>query len=284
MSTVVDEQVVARPAAPLRGLVQHHSGWRQRGVPPTRHHGLPSPWLTVIVTLDDPLSVVAHPDPAQPPEEFDALVGGLHTVPTLVAHGGRQSGVQLAVHPLAARRLLGVPAGDLAGRDLHADDVLGPLAGEVQDRLREAPSWRARFALLDTALLDAAVLRDGCRPPDRELVHAWSLLRAGRGTVAEVAGAVGWSPRRLSARFAAEVGLSPQETARVARFDRARRELQARPGCGLAGLAARHGWYDQAHMTRDFTRFAGLSPTRWLALEGRSVQDTADAVAAGSSS
>ena len=92
------------------------------------HRGLPSPWLTFIVTLDEPLVMAAHPDPAQPPGTFDVLVGGLHTAPALISHEGSQSGIQLAVSPLAARALLGMPASELASIDVHGADILGGAA------------------------------------------------------------------------------------------------------------------------------------------------------------
>jgi len=63
------------------------------------------------VTLDDPLTVSEHPDPRQGPGQYVSLVGGLHTTPALITHEGRQSGIQLALSPLGARALLGLPAG-----------------------------------------------------------------------------------------------------------------------------------------------------------------------------
>ncbi|HEX3390161.1 MAG TPA: hypothetical protein VHT94_14085, partial [Streptosporangiaceae bacterium] len=56
-TTQVSESVRGAPAAPLRGLLSWYSGYRQQGLPPARHRGLPSPYLTVIITLDDPLTV-----------------------------------------------------------------------------------------------------------------------------------------------------------------------------------------------------------------------------------
>ncbi|MPQ97589.1 helix-turn-helix domain-containing protein [Modestobacter sp. I12A-02628] len=262
--TVVDEWVRRRPAPPLRRHVGWYSGWRQDGVAPAVHRGLPSPWLTLIITVDEPLQVREHPDPAQPAGTFDTLLGGLHTRPALVAHGGRQAGVQLALHPLGARALLGLPAGELAGRDLPADAVLGPAAHELHERLAAAPYWAARFAAVDDVLL--RLLRHPA--PDADLALAWELLLRGAG-VGAVAHELGWSPRRLSARFAVDVGLSPRTTARVARFHRARWQLQRSPRAPLAGLAVGCGFYDQAHLAREFRALAGLSPTRWLAEELR---------------
>src|SRR3954447_18145801 len=149
----IDEYAQGSPSAALRPFVGWYSGYRQRGVAPARHRGLPSPYLTLIFTLDDPLEVVAHPDPRQPPGRYDALIGGLHLTPALITHPGRQSGVQVALRPLGCRALFGVPAAELAGIDVDAAAVLGaPIVAEIRDRLGSASSWPARFAAMDDVL------------------------------------------------------------------------------------------------------------------------------------
>ncbi len=85
----------------------------------------------MIITLDDPLTVARHPDPADAPGNYLTLAGGLHTASAIITHPGRQSGVQLALSPLGARALLGRPAGELAGIDVDASDVLGDVAREL---------------------------------------------------------------------------------------------------------------------------------------------------------
>lgn len=260
-----------RPAPPLRPLVAWYSGYRDAGIPPGTHRGLPSPYLTMIVTLDDPLVVAAHPDPRTPARSYDTLVGGLHTAPAIVTHDGRQSGVQLALTPLGARALLGVPAGELSGLDLDGADVLGALAGELRERLLEAPGWDGCFTALD------AVLSRHTRPTRErpsEVTWAWRRMLAagGRVTVSGLAREAGWSARHLNGRFREEIGLSPKEAARVVRFDRVRRLLQSAAASGrrlaLADAAAECGFYDQAHLAREFRSLAGCSPSRWLAEEG----------------
>ena len=280
----VSESARAAPAAPLRGLIDWYSGYRQDGVPPARHRGLPSPYLTLIITLDDPLTVTRHPDPADRPGDYRTLVGGLHTTPALIAHPGRQSGVQVQLSPLGARALLGLPAGELAGRDLVADDVLGRVAVELHERMRAATDWPARFAILDQLLLDRADLDQQVTP---DIAEAWRLLLRSGGQVraADLADHVGWSPRYLQRRLLAETGLTPKAAARVTRFDRARRILQRQASGGaaaggtaaggaatLADIAAGCGYYDQAHLAREFRALAGCPPAAWLADEFRNVQ------------
>ncbi|MFD8706332.1 helix-turn-helix domain-containing protein [Kitasatospora sp. NPDC059648] len=264
---VVDEAVRARPAAALRPYVAWYSGYRQRGLAPAVHRGLPSPYLTFILTLDEPLVVARHPDPAQPPGSYPTVLGGLHTSPVLITHEGAQSGVQIAVHPLAARALFGLPAGELAGIDVPAEEVLGRLAPELRERLRAADDWARRFAVLDEALLRAA-RPSGPVPP--EVGWAWRALRRSNGglPVAELARETGWSARHLQERFRRETGLTPKAAARVIRFDRARHLLAAGSPPRLAELAVRCGYFDQAHLAREFRALAGAAPSAWLAAEG----------------
>ena len=295
-----------------------------------RHRGLPSPFMTLILTIDDPLTVLAHPDPGQTPGDFRLLLGGLHTAPALIAHGGRQSGVQIALSPLAARAVLGMPAGELAEVDVAADDVLGRGIVDAHERLRAAEDWPARFAAVDDWLVAIAAKNaesaESAIPA--ELTHAWQLLRRSGGTlpIADLAEELGWSARRLSGRFTAEFGLTPKAAARVFRFDRVRRRLTdrarsgpvevwpdadnrrgpepgSRPGprpgsgsgsgsrlgpgsgprpgsgpargLGLAELAVDAGYYDQAHLDREFNALAGCPPVRWLAEEFRNIQSGA---------
>jgi len=263
--------------------VAGYAGYRQRGVPPARHRGLPSPFLTLIFTLDEPLVLLAHPDPRQPPGDFGALLGGLHSAPALITHDGAQSGLQVALRPLGARALLGLPAGELAELDVPAEAVLGPLCAELRARALAAPGWPERFAILDEILLrrlaaaTQATQATQAAMPAPEVRFAWhQLLRTG-GTarISDLAAETGWSGRHLTSRFRTEIGLTPKAAARVVRFDRARHLLAANAGGTghhLADLAAACGYFDQAHLAREFRALAGCPPSQWITEEFRNIQ------------
>jgi AraC-like DNA-binding protein len=286
---VLHESVVHLPHPALRPFVASLVGYRHEGLAPGLHRGLPSPSLTMIVTVDEPLALAAHADPRQRPDAYDAMVAGLHTRPALIAHPGRQFGVLVSLRPLAARALLGIPAGELGSLDCRLDDVMGPAAAELTARFRAATDWDGRFAEVERTLLRLLGANASRRRCDPEVDEAWRLVTAsaGRLRVDEIAHRVGWSGRHLGARFRAETGLSPKQAVRVARFDRARRVLGARAARGaaldLAGLAADGGYYDQAHLTREWRALSGLPPSRWLVEEFGFLQD-ADAVRTARSS
>jgi AraC-like DNA-binding protein len=269
---LVDEHVRRRPAEALRPYIAWYSGYRQRGVAPALHRGLPSPFLTLIFTLDEPLTVLAHPDPAQAPADFGTLLGGLHASPALIAHQGAQSGIQVALKPPGARALLGLPAGELAQLDVPADAVLGGAAARIHDRVRAADGWPERFSVLDEDFVILLTCRGAGLAP--EVARAWRLLLRSGGTlpVNQLAAETGWSSRHLASRFRAEIGLTPKAAARVVRFDRAKRRLVNSADGSLADLATACGYFDQAHLAREFRALAGCPPSQWLAEEFRNVQ------------
>jgi AraC-like DNA-binding protein len=296
----IDESVSSRPAAGLLPFIAHYSGYRQAGLAPARHRGLPSPFMTLIFTLDEPMAITVHPDPRQAPGAYETLIGGLHTAPALIVHDGRQSGIQVGLSPLGARALLGLPAGELADIDLDVGELLGPLAREIRERVHAESTWPARFAVLDRMLLSRISAGDSGHPiggvpvagqaVSAEVGFAWRRLLRSGGTVRirDLVTATGWSDRQLRSRFRIETGLSPKTAARVIRFHRARRLLrrgvtgQAAPS--LADLAAECGYYDQAHLAREFRELAGCPPTQWLAEEFRIVQARPGGGMAGSPS
>jgi AraC-like DNA-binding protein len=269
----ISEVVSRTPAAPLRHLVDDYLGYRLEGHSPGVHRGLPSAYLTFIISLGEAVDITGMPDPGQPPDALDAFVGGLHAGPALIRHDGNQVGVSVQLTPLGTRSLLGMPASAVASTVVGLDDLLGrSRSAALQDRLREVATWPERFDVLDEVLLSA--LRQPA-PPPAEVVEAWRRVVATDGAidVRSLAADVGWSRRHLSERFRAEFGLTPKLAARVVRFQSARRLLSSPRRRSIADVAAMAGYYDQAHLTRDWNELAGCTPSVWLAEELPSVQD-----------
>lgn len=259
----VSEYAWRRPAESLRGLVARYSGYRTVG-PPGRHHGLPSGYLTVIVCLSGTLDVVELPGRGGPPASYPTAIGGLHDKPVVMTHDGHQYGVQLDLTWRGARALLGTPAAEVAGNVVDLAALLGNGAGELAERLAAVPDWRQRFGMLDRVL--AGLVCDRPAGPPVEVAQAWRRLvtTGGNLPVGELAGELGWSRRYLGMRFQREFGLSPKTAGRVIRFGRARDRLRAPDRPSLALVAAECGYFDQAHLAREFRDLGGLTATRWL--------------------
>jgi AraC-like DNA-binding protein len=260
------QNATVRPPARLRPFVARYSGYRYEGLDPGTHLGLPSRHLTVVISLGEPTNLLRMPDPRQAPGGLDALAGGLHTRPVVIGHSGAMHGVQLDLTPDGARSLLGMPARELCSAVVPLDRLLGVGSDNLIERLSEAASWPARFAILDEVL----TRRTGrLVEAPAELRHAWRCLASSDGTlrISDLAGEVGWSRRHLTERFTAEYGIAPKEMARVMRFERSKRLLQEPGRPPLATVAVTCGYYDQAHLAREWNDLIGLPPSAWLAAE-----------------
>ncbi|MEU6106959.1 helix-turn-helix domain-containing protein [Streptomyces albidoflavus] len=255
----------ARPAPALRRYVDSYVGFDLRGLPAGVHCGPPGRALTTVISLADPLEVAAGVDDGSPVTRFGSVAGGLMCRSVAIHHDGRQQGVQVALTPLGARAVYGVPAAELAHRLVPLDELLGALAVELSDRLRSATTWAARFAVLDELLL-RAVGRGGHEHRVRpEVAEAWRRLVAERGgvQVGALAAELGWSRRYLGERFRGELGLSPKTFARVLRFAHAHELAAVGDPLPWGEVAAVSGYADQAHLVRDWREFTGRSPRAW---------------------
>jgi AraC-like DNA-binding protein len=276
MSAGIVDQAGAAAAPGLAGLVGGYHGGRYTGFRPGTHRGMPTSHLDVVISLAEPIHLAAMPDPAQPPGSFAAVVAGLQTGPALIAHDGNSYSLSLALTPAGARSLFGVPAAALVSTVAGLDDLIGGRAHELVERLVLAPDWRARFTVLDEVLTGQAGRREEAEPT---LTQAWRRIRECGGAirVAELAAEVGYSRQHLTKRFVAEFGLTPKQVARLVRFERSRlmlrgleRERRRRPWVGrprLSDVAARCGYYDQAHLAQEWRDLAGCPPSGWLASE-----------------
>ncbi|GAA1991771.1 helix-turn-helix domain-containing protein [Amycolatopsis minnesotensis] len=260
------EWAVARPHRALRPLVARYIGYTQHGMPAGVHRGLPSRFVTLVISLDEPMRVLGMPIPGESPLAARGMVGGMHTGPALLEQAPFQSGIHLELNPLGAHALLGVSAAELSGHLVELGDLGSPALAALPDRLTEAPTWHRRFEILDETL--GASLGDGDTGTP-EIGWAWRrmLTAAGRVRVDALADEVGWSRRHFGELFRRELGLPPKQAARVLRFERAGAVLRASGRVDLAALAVDCGYYDQAHLTREWRALAGCTPGVWIAEE-----------------
>ncbi|MEV6324895.1 helix-turn-helix domain-containing protein [Nocardia sp. NPDC051787] len=270
------EVVTARPAPMLAAFIDRYIGYRMSGFAASIHRGLPSRHMTFIVAIGPTIDVVEQTDPRKSPQNYRCVLSGLQASTALIAHDGYQEGVAVELTPLGCRTLFGMPAAALWDTSVEFADVVGPVGTELWERLQHAPTWPERFAACNRVL---SALTDPDRVVGPELAWAWhALVRSGGGVaVGPLADRIGWSRQHLTRRFNREFGSSPKLAARIIRFERARRMLAHTPSyITIAQVAAACGYYDQAHLDRDFADLAGTSPTAWLAEEVPSVQASED--------
>ena len=249
------EMINRAPPPELRPHLLGYVGYREWTPAPFRRLEVPSGEVHVIISLGPEVRV---------PAPVSSFVAAPHTEHVIVESGGEQHCVELRLTPIGTHMLLGIPMHELADRVTPIEAVLGREGAELPERLATAPGWDARFAALDR-LLGRRLAE--ARTPAAGVEHAWWRLVGTHGAtpVERLAEEIGWSRRHLFARFREHTGLPPKVFARILRFQRAA-ALMARPdGPSLCEIALDCGYYDQAHLNRDFRAFSGRTPTELMA-------------------
>jgi len=243
-------------------VVSSIEGWAQVRGGGMRLREVPFPGIPLILNLGPPWHVESGDAPMSN-QPHDSFLAGLHTIPSIVEGSDSWECIELRLTPLGARRVLGLPMHELTNRTLDVEELL-PRAGELTGRLREASSWSERFDLAESFLVRRMA---DSGPVSPAIEWSWARLRRsdGRASITALAEELGWSHRRLIARFRDYIGLPPKALARVIRFSRAVELLGGSPGPTLAAVAYDCGYFDQAHMNRDFRELGGTTPATLVA-------------------
>ncbi len=229
-----------RPSPALRPFVDRL--WTRAGAPPqgTAIRILPDGCIDLIVNLTTGGAVV---------------VGTMTRAVAYVPEGPVQL-VAVRFRPGGASPFLSVAADELTDRTVGSADA-GCRWLEVARFAPRAPSAAVRA--LERALLRRLA---GIGTPDPPVVHGVSALFGhAPPSISALARDLGLSRQHLNRIFKRHVGVSPKQLARVARLQRAVARLQQGTGAtDLANTAVGLGYFDQAHMTREFSELAGVTP------------------------
>lgn len=136
----------AQPHPSLSGLVQNYTGSALAGFAPGVHVGVPSPGLSLILTLrDHPVTLAPSRQGTPGSTTFSGVVAGLQLSPVLITHGASSHTLTVQLTPAGARCLLGVPAVALVGQTVSADAVLGASFEGLRHRVEMVDAWPTRF-------------------------------------------------------------------------------------------------------------------------------------------
>lgn len=252
------------PDKAIREHVSQYWGFDQVGVEPARRMKIPSSGVGLVIGFGDPVRVVFPSVRDAPGVRVGAFVAGLHDTYAVTESAGAQRGVQIEMTPLAGHMLLGVPMHLLTNGVVDLEDVLGWRAADLVDQLHDAVGWNERFEILDDFLARRFAV---AKRPSPVIEYAWRRLNETQGRIAvrQLASEVEVTRQHLFSLFRDQIGLSPKTMARVLRFQRAVAGMDhAAPG-RLAEVAHACGYYDQAHLNREFRSMTGATPTQFLA-------------------
>jgi AraC-like DNA-binding protein len=186
-------------------------------------------------------------------EGVGTVVAGPDTGPASVEQVAGAVTVGVRFRPAAGGLVLGLPLSELRDQRVPLKDVLPGPAAALTAALPPAEAAARMLGLAGRLVADSAA--------DPAMARAATLLRDPAIRTEDVADHVGLSERQLRRRSHAAAGYSPKTLQRVLRFQRFVRLLDASAALpDLAAAAARTGYADQPHLTRECRALSGYTP------------------------
>ena len=243
------------PDAQLRDYVIGYVGLRST-MRVTRERHLPSGEAALVVNLGTEHDVIGSRGQGGTLKFRSVAAMGVHDRPFVTRSAGDKHVLVVRLTPPGARLLFDVEMDQLLNRWVDLDEIDGVLARRIEGRVHEQRGWNDLFDLMDSVLAERFVATRISAPG---ILWAWRELRRSGGltSIDSLAGHLDWSHKRLLAGFREHVGVLPKATANTVRFNRILRVPRTGYRINWAGIAQDCGYYDQAHMIREFKSFAG---------------------------
>jgi len=229
----------------------------QPGAAPERI--LPDGCVELILNFGERFS--QHNDNGRELQPRHFLVGQM-SGPILISPNGAVELLGIRFHPGGTSAFMRVPMNALTDRIAE----LGSLSSELERELLSVseclPALDEKIAAVEAALIGR--LLSSSQKSSAMRLAARIVQSAGVISVDQLASDAGISSRQLERRFMREIGVGPKLLSRILRFQQVFRAVE-RVDSAWASIAVECGYYDQAHLIRDFNQFAGQTPSVLLA-------------------
>lgn len=222
------------------------------GGPPERI--LPDGCVELILNFGE--RFLQHHDNERKLQPRHFLVGQM-SGPILISPTGAIQLLGIRFHPGATAPFLRVSMNEVTDQVTELGSLSSNLERELLRACEHLPSLPEKISAVEAAL--AARLFRAAYDSSVMQLAAQIVRSAGLISVDKLAADAGISSRQLERRFMREVGVGPKLLSRILRFQQVFRAVE-RSDNAWASIALECGYYDQAHLIRDFNQFAGQTP------------------------
>lgn len=249
------------PTPPLSSFVECF--WTLEGDGPTPGGSperiLPDGCVELILNFGARFSQHTNDHRVLQPRHF--LVGQM-TGPILISPTGRVELLGIRFHPGGTSAFLRMPMSEVTDQVAELGNLSSELERDLLRVSQDLPSLTEKMAAVESALMNRVLSRPSM--PSSMQFAARIVNSAGLISVDQLAIDAGISSRQLERRFMREVGVGPKLLSRILRFQQVFRAVE-RSDAAWASIALECGYYDQAHLIRDFNQFAEQTPSVLLA-------------------
>jgi AraC-like DNA-binding protein len=173
--------------------------------------------------------------------------------------------VIIVFHPHGLNRLLNVPASELNDKVIPLTDLFDGVGQALQSAIAAADRLSVKLDHIEGFF--RKMVSDHPSAGDPLVTTALNLIQRNRGvlTIQQLTGIIGCHSRQLERKFNTAIGLSPKHYCNIVRTLGFVKSLQRdTPKPNLTRSAYDSGYYDQAHLIREFKKITGLTPSQYF--------------------
>lgn len=250
--------------------------WYARGTISYRREKIAPTGSTVaVLIMGDAIVNTANNGKAAPLRSSTGFLIGPHDGPVINEPTGETYAMGIVTTPVGCEAIFGMRPATLRGRVVELLSAW-PAASALRESLIANGD---RLAMLDQ--LEAALEAREVRGTRRVANAVAAIEEDPRRPIEDIARSLDTSHAHMDREFGRIVGLSPRRLARLLRLRRLLDQIDVRAAIDWTELAYAHGWFDQAHLIRDFKRHTGVTPTQYVRAQRSVYSPVEDGDAAG---
>ncbi len=193
-----------------------------------------------------------------------AMVLGQITVPFFIEPTGYVDCFAVRFYPYGLANFLDTPIKELANTETPLSALFGDaIADALAQQIRLAEDTESRIAIIERFLFKK--LNDQASIDNIVKATIDSMfLTSGAVSIKQMLANDGSKRRQLERKFTAQVGMSPKQLSKVIRLQAVLKMMLTQRPERLSQIAYESDYYDQAHFTRDFKEFTGMTPKEFF--------------------
>jgi AraC-like DNA-binding protein len=257
------EYQIAKPSTALAKFIKHY--WAlDNCIPYGSEHTqriIPNGLIELIFYLDKkPVST----DSSKQITDTSTITGHLNEYYDIKV-SGNLSLFSIIFKPFGLSAFLDIPCNEIYNRNIPLRFLLKNSVSEIENRLFEAKTFAQRVEIAEGFLLNLLKQKNS-NYHFKRIESSFEIINSACNDVSidTLASNACFSRKQFERIFVQVVGSSPKKFLKTVRFQRAIHLKSRSEKLSFAELAYLCRYYDQAHMTNDFTKFSGLTPKEFF--------------------
>lgn len=200
-----------------------------------------------------------------------SMVLGQITEPFFIEPTGYVNSFAIRFYPYGLATFLSMPIKELADTETPLAVLFGEdIAQDLSEKIGLAGDTASRIAVVEDFLFKKL----------NDQVSIDNVVKAAIDTMFSTNGSISIKEmlkddpsrrRQIERKFAEQVGISPKQLSRVIRLQAVLKMILTQQAESLSQIAYDSDYYDQAHFTRDFKEFTGMTPKEFFKLENEEI-------------